>query len=51
MSAEDHLAIRARLQSLDQNEGVPMGDVLADFGLTMSEFESLVFAEEPNPKH
>jgi hypothetical protein len=41
LTAEDRAAIQAGLDSLDKNGGVPMEDVLADFGLTMAEFEKL----------
>lgn len=41
-------AIRAGVASLEQNGGVPMEDVLADFGLTIDEFHQL--AEAPLPE-
>lgn len=42
---EDRAEIRTVLPSLDQNHGVPMEDILADFGLTMAGFEAM--AAEP----
>jgi hypothetical protein len=41
LTAADHAAIQAGLDSLDKNGGVPMEDVLADFGLTMADFEKM----------
>jgi len=39
LTEQDRAAIQAGLDSLDSNGGVPMEDVLADFGLTMADFE------------
>ena len=50
VSEEDRAAIQAGLDSLDRNGGVPMEDVLADFGLTMAEFEKLAAAPDPGAK-
>ena len=41
----DRAAIQAGVDSLKKNGGSSMEDVLADFGLTMAEFEKLV--DEP----
>jgi hypothetical protein len=41
LTEQDRAAIQAGLDSLDRNGGVPMEDVLADFGLTAAEFEKL----------
>ena len=41
MTAADRAAIQAGLDSLDRNRGVPMEEVLADFGLTMADFEKM----------
>ena len=38
LSEEDRAAIQAGLASLDKNGGIPMDDILADFGLTMADF-------------
>lgn len=40
LTTEDHAAIQAGLASLDKNGGVPMEEVLADFGLTLADLES-----------
>jgi hypothetical protein len=42
----DRAAIHAGLASLDNNGGVLMEDVLADFGLTVADFEKLAAAPE-----
>ena len=42
LTEEDRAAIQIGLASLEQNGGVPMEDVLADFGLTMADFEKMV---------
>jgi hypothetical protein len=46
VTAEDRAAIQAGLASLDQNGGVSMDDVLADFGLTREGFDKLT--DTPN---
>jgi hypothetical protein len=38
---EDRAAIQAGLASLDKHGGVSMEEVLADFGLTMADFEKM----------
>ena len=39
LTPQDCAAIQAGLDSLDRNGGIPMEDVLADFGLTLADFE------------
>ena len=41
LTEEDRAAIRAGLASLDKNGGVPMETVLADFGLTLADFDKI----------
>jgi hypothetical protein len=41
LTLRDRAAIQAGLDSLDKNGGIPMEEVLADFGLTMADFEKL----------
>jgi len=41
LTDEDRTAIRAGLDSLDKYGPVPMEDILADFGLTMADFEAM----------
>ena len=48
LTAEDRGAIQAGLTSLEANGGVPMEVVLADFGLTMEDFEKM--AESDNER-
>jgi len=48
LTPEDAAAIRAGIVSLEKNGGVPMEDVLADFGLTMDDFQKM--AETPLPE-
>jgi hypothetical protein len=45
LTEEDRAAVQAGLVSLEKNGGVAMEDVLADFGLTVAEFEKM--AAEP----
>jgi hypothetical protein len=45
LTPADRDAIQAGLASLDKNGGVPLEDVLADFGLAMADFEKM--ANEP----
>lgn len=51
LTAEDRVAIQKGLDSLDRNGGVPMEDVLADFGLTTAEFENFCAAPDSGAKH
>ena len=48
LTAEDAAAIRAGMASLERDGGVPMKEVLADFGLTMDDFQKM--AETPLPE-
>jgi hypothetical protein len=41
LTNEDRAAIHAGLESLNKNGGIPMEDILADFGLTTAEFENI----------
>ena len=41
LTPEDRVAIQAGIESLNRNGGVPMEEVLADFGLTMDDFEKM----------
>lgn len=45
LTEADRIAIQAGLDSIDNKRTVPMEDVLADFGLTMADFERM--AKEP----
>jgi hypothetical protein len=47
----DRAAIQAGLASLDKNGGVPMEEVLADFGLTLADFEKLTAAGDDARPH
>ena len=47
LTPEDVAAIQSGIASLEKNGGVPMEDVLADFGLTMDDFHKM--AETPLP--
>jgi len=46
LTEADRTAIQAGLDSLDSNGGIPMEDVLADFGLTMDDFEKMADAAD-----
>jgi len=41
LSEDDRAAIQAGIDSLDKNGGIPMEEVLADFGLTLADFEKM----------
>ena len=41
LTPEDAAAIRTAIASLEKNGGVPMEDVLADYGLTMDDFHKM----------
>lgn len=47
LTEADRAAIQAGLDSLEKHGTVPMEEVLADFGLTMADFEKTVV--EPDP--
>ena len=49
LTEQDRAAIQAGLDSLDRNGGVSMEDVLADFGLTRSDFEKMANAPTEQP--
>ncbi len=51
LTEEDRAAIQVGLASLDKNGGVPMEDVLADFGLTMADFEQMAATPDPPGRH
>ena len=49
LTEEDRAAIQAGLDSLDKHGAIPMEDVLADFGLTMADFEAMAASDaKPN---
>jgi hypothetical protein len=48
VTPEDLAAIEAGVASLERGGGVPMEEVLADFGLTMDDFRKM--AETPGPE-
>ncbi len=48
LTREEADAIRAGIDSLERGRGVPMAEVLADFGLTMDDFHKM--AETPLPE-
>jgi hypothetical protein len=48
VTPEEAAAIRAGIASLERDGGVPMEQVLADFGLTMADFQNM--AETPLPE-
>ena len=48
LTLEDAAAIRDGVASLEKNGGVPMDEVLADFGLTMDDFRRM--AKTPLPE-
>ena len=47
VTPEDIADIQAGVASLDRGGGVPMEDVLADFGLTMDDFREMVRTPGP----
>ena len=48
LTPEEAAAIQAGIDSLEKNGGVPMEEVLADFGLTVDDFQKM--AETPLPE-
>jgi hypothetical protein len=48
LTPEDAAAVQAGTASLERNGGVPMEEILADFGLTMDDFRKM--AETPLPE-
>jgi hypothetical protein len=47
LTPEEAAAIDAGVASLDRNGGVPMEEVLADFGLTMDDFHRMADSNSP----
>lgn len=45
LTPDEAAAIQAGIASLEQNSGIPMEEVLADFGLTIGDFQEM--AENP----
>jgi hypothetical protein len=50
LTAEDRAAIQIGLDSLEKHGPIPMEDVLANFGLTMAEFEKMSATHDPVTK-
>ena len=50
LTEKERAAIQAGLDSLDSNGGVPMEDVLADLGLTITAFEKMAAAPDLGAK-
>jgi hypothetical protein len=48
LTPDEAAAIQAGIDSLEKNGGVPMEEVLADFGLTVDDFQKM--AETPLPE-
>jgi hypothetical protein len=46
LTEEDRAAIQAGLDSLDKRGGIPHEEILAEFGLTMADWEKM--ADEPD---
>lgn len=46
---EERAAVAAGLDSLERNGGIPMETILADFGLTMQDFERMATTAPPEP--
>jgi|SRR3989442_9293005 hypothetical protein len=49
-SEEEHQAVAEAIESLQRNGGVPMEEVLADFGLTMEDFHRMAETDSPERK-
>jgi hypothetical protein len=49
-SEQERQAVAAAIQSLERNGGVPMEEVLADFGLTMEDFRRMAESDSPEGK-
>ena len=47
LTPEDAAAIQAGVESLARNGGVPMEEVLADFGLTLDDLEKMAETSLP----
>jgi hypothetical protein len=50
LTLEDAAAIDAGIASLERGEGVPMEEVLADFGLTMEDFHRMAESDSLEKK-
>ncbi len=50
MTDEDRVAIQQGFDSLQNLGSVPMEDILADFGLTLAEFEALPEFDSEDPE-
>ncbi len=50
LTEEDRAAIQAGLDSLDKNGGIPMEEILADFGLSVADFEKMAAVPDPVAK-
>jgi hypothetical protein len=50
LTEEDRAAIRVGIASLDKNGGVSMETVLADFGLTLADFEKMASVPDPGSR-
>ena len=44
---EERLAVAKAIESMKRNGGVPMEEVLADFGLTMDDFRRMAESDSP----
>jgi hypothetical protein len=49
-SEEERQAVAEAVESLKRNGGVPMEEVLADFGLTMEDFRGMAESDSPEGK-
>ncbi len=47
---EERLAVAEAIESMKRNGGVPMEEVLADFGLTMDDFRRMAESDSPERK-
>ena len=47
---EERLAVAGAIESMKRNGGVPMEEVLADFGLTMDDFRRMAESDSPERK-
>jgi len=47
LTPEEAAAIEQGIASLERNGGIPMEEVLADFGLTMNDFRKIAESDSP----
>jgi len=47
---EERLAVAKAIESLKRKGGVPMEEVLADFGLTLDDFRRMAESDSPERK-